>query len=146
MKHIPVIKESDISAELEHRLSLNISKNIFWQSNTHPYFPKYINIECITFQNILIIGLNAWIWGIIWTWLWASSRRWWRTGKPGVLQSMGSQRVGHNWETEFHAKSLELGTSSSAHTFFLCYLLSVSCVLNCAKISSSKTSMCKEIL
>ena len=29
MKHIPVIKESDISAELEHRLSLNISKNIF---------------------------------------------------------------------------------------------------------------------
>ena len=26
-----------------------------------------------------------------WTWVWASSRRWWRTGKPGVLQSMGSQ-------------------------------------------------------
>ena len=24
-----------------------------------------------------------------WTWVWASSRRWWRTGKPGVLQSMG---------------------------------------------------------
>ena len=32
--------------------------------------------------------------------VWASSRRWWRTGKPGVLQSMGSQRVGHNWATE----------------------------------------------
>ena len=28
-----------------------------------------------------------------WTWLWASSRRQWRTGKPGVLHSMGSQRV-----------------------------------------------------
>ena len=28
-----------------------------------------------------------------WTWIWASSERWWRTGKPGVLQSMGSQRV-----------------------------------------------------
>jgi len=28
-----------------------------------------------------------------WTWVWASSRRWWRTGKPGVLQSMGSQRA-----------------------------------------------------
>ena len=37
---------------------------------------------------------------IQWTWVWASSRRWWRTGKPGVLQSMGSQRVGHNWVTE----------------------------------------------
>ena len=31
---------------------------------------------------------------------WANSRRWWRTGKPGVLQSMGSQRVGHDWVTE----------------------------------------------
>jgi len=30
-----------------------------------------------------------------WTWVWESSGRWW-TGKPGVLQSMGSQRVGHN--------------------------------------------------
>ena len=34
-----------------------------------------------------------------WTWVWASSGRWWRTGKPGVLQSIGSQRVGH-WVTE----------------------------------------------
>ena len=30
MKHITSIKESDIIAELEYRLSLNISKNIFW--------------------------------------------------------------------------------------------------------------------
>ena len=30
------------------------------------------------------------------TWVWASSRRWWRTGEPGMLQSMGLQRVGHN--------------------------------------------------
>ena len=35
-----------------------------------------------------------------WTWVWASSRRWERTGKPGVLQSMGPQKVGHNWATE----------------------------------------------
>ena len=32
-----------------------------------------------------------------WTWVWVSfGGRWW-TGKPGVLQSMGSQRVGHDW-------------------------------------------------
>ena len=31
-----------------------------------------------------------------WTQVWANSRRWWRTGKPGVWQSMGSQRVGHD--------------------------------------------------
>ena len=35
-----------------------------------------------------------------WTWDWASPVSWWWTGKPGVLQSMGSQRVGHNWATK----------------------------------------------
>ena len=35
-----------------------------------------------------------------WTWVWASSRSWWWTGKLGVLQSTGSQRVGHDWATE----------------------------------------------
>ena len=30
---------------------------------------------------------------------WANSRREWRTGRPGVLQSMGLQRVWHNWAT-----------------------------------------------
>ena len=34
------------------------------------------------------------------TWVWASSGRWWRAGKPGVLQSMGSQRVVHSWAME----------------------------------------------
>ena len=34
--------------------------------------------------------------------LWASSRSWWRTGKPRMLQSMGSQRFGHNWATELN--------------------------------------------
>ena len=35
-----------------------------------------------------------------WAWVWVNSRSWWMTGKPGMLQSMGSQRVGHNWATE----------------------------------------------
>ena len=33
-------------------------------------------------------------------WIWARSRRWWRAGKPGVLQTMGSQQVGHGLATE----------------------------------------------
>ena len=36
------------------------------------------------------------------TWIWASSGSWWWTGKPGVLQSMGSQRVGHDCVTELN--------------------------------------------
>ena len=35
-----------------------------------------------------------------WTWVWANSRRKWRTGKAGGLQSMRSQRIGHNLATE----------------------------------------------
>ena len=32
-----------------------------------------------------------------WTWAWLSSASWWWTGKPGMLQSMGSQRIVHDW-------------------------------------------------
>ena len=35
-------------------------------------------------------------------WFWLSSGSWCWTGKPGVLQSMGSQRAGHDWETELN--------------------------------------------
>ena len=35
-----------------------------------------------------------------WTWVWASSGKWWRTGRPVMLQSMGFQKVRHNWVTE----------------------------------------------
>ena len=34
------------------------------------------------------------------TWVWVSSRSWWWTGRPGMLQSLGSQRVGYNLATE----------------------------------------------
>ena len=35
-----------------------------------------------------------------WTWIWANSQRQWRTEEPGVLQFMGSQRVGHDLRTK----------------------------------------------
>ena len=37
-----------------------------------------------------------------WTWVWVSSGSWWWTGKPGVLQSMGLQRVRHDGATELN--------------------------------------------
>ena len=37
-----------------------------------------------------------------WTWVWASFQSWWWTGKTNVLQSMGSQRVSHDWATELN--------------------------------------------
>ena len=38
------------------------------------------------------------------TWVWASSRSWWWTGEPGMLQSMGLQRVRQNWPTKLNWK------------------------------------------
>ena len=35
-----------------------------------------------------------------WTWVWVNSGSWWWTGRPGVLQFTGLQRVGHDWATE----------------------------------------------
>ena len=50
--------------------------------------------ECIS-------GWDGWMASPIqWTWTWANSRRWWGTGRSGVLQSMGLQRVGHDLATE----------------------------------------------
>ena len=49
-------------------------------------------------------GWDGWMASLTqWTWVWARSGRWWRTGKPGMLQSMGPQRVGHDWVTEKQA-------------------------------------------
>ena len=39
---------------------------------------------------------------IQWTWVWVNSGSWWWIGRPGVLQSMGSQRVEHDWTTELN--------------------------------------------
>ena len=48
-------------------------------------------------------GWDGWMASLTqWTWVWVSSRSWWWTGKPGMLQSMGSQRVRHDWVTELN--------------------------------------------
>ena len=45
-----------------------------------------------------IIGWDGWMASPMqWTWTWANFRRWWGTGRPGILQSMGLQRVRHDW-------------------------------------------------
>ena len=46
-------------------------------------------------------GQNGWIASLTQRiWVWADSERWWRAGKPGMLQFMGSQRLGHDLVSE----------------------------------------------
>ena len=37
-----------------------------------------------------------------WTWVWVNSGSWWSSGRPGVLQSMGSQRIRYDWANELN--------------------------------------------
>ena len=41
-------------------------------------------------------------WPTRWTWVWVNSGSWWWTGRPGMLQFTGLQRVGHDWATELN--------------------------------------------
>ena len=72
-------------------------------------------------------GWDGWMASLsLWTWVWASLRSWWWTGKPGVLQSMGSQRVGHDWATElkwFISHLLTLFNFCSSYWLYYCAFL-----------------------
>ena len=48
-------------------------------------------------------GWDDWMpWPTLWMWVWVNSGSWCWTGRPGMLQFMGSQRVGHDWATELN--------------------------------------------
>ena len=46
--------------------------------------------------------MAGWHHGLDGRWVWVNSRRWWWTGRPGVLRFMGSQTVRHDWATELN--------------------------------------------
>ena len=48
-----------------------------------------------------------------WTWVWVNSGSWWWTGRPGVLQFIGLQRVGHNWVTELNWTELMIASTTN---------------------------------
>ena len=71
-----------------------------------------------------IVGWDCWMasptW---WTWVWASSGSWWCTQKPGVLQSMGWQRVGHSWATELNWNHFKIELKSKLKHIYFCLCL-----------------------
>ena len=80
-------------------------------------------------------GWAGWMASLIrWTWVWASSGRWWRTGKPGVMQSTGSQRVGHDWATEQQQRSI--------HSLNPLIAKSVLCAHESASLSQISSCVC----
>ena len=54
-----------------------------------------------------------------WTWIWVNSGSWWWTRRPGMLQLMGLQRVGHDWATELNWTELNWRVDSLEKTLML---------------------------
>ena len=88
-------------------------KDWCWRWNSNTLQSKHLMRRADSFEKTLMLGKTGgrrrrgrqrmrWLNGI------SDSKdvnlsmllSWWWTGKPGVLQSMGSQRVGHDWVTE----------------------------------------------
>ena len=97
-----ILKEISPKYSLE-RLMLNLKLQYFghlmWRADSFEKTLMLGKIEGRREGNDR--GWDGWMASLTeWTWVWASSCRRWRTGKPGMLQSMGSQRVGHDWVTE----------------------------------------------
>ena len=62
-------------------------------------------------------GWDGWMVSLTqWIWVWANSGRQWRTREPGMLQSMGSQRVRHDWGTEHTHTVLRCSDSSDGES------------------------------
>ena len=93
-----ILKEINLEYSLDGlmlKLKLQYFGHLMWRT-THLIRPW-------CWENLKVGRWDGWMasptW---WTWVWVSSRIWWWTGKPGVLQFMGSQRVGHDWATELN--------------------------------------------
>ena len=65
----------------------------------------YLLIRADSFEKTLMLekiegrrrGWQRVRWPTQWTWVWVDSGSWWWTGRPGMLQFMGSQRIEHDW-------------------------------------------------
>ena len=86
-------------------------------------------------------GWNGWMASLTqWTWVWASSGRWLRTEKSGVLKSMELQRIRHNWaRTTITTWNTELRNILALYMIprKRCYNFRCCAVLNCSVISNS---------
>ena len=106
---LSILKEVSPEYSLE-RLMLKLKLNIlatWWEEPTHwkrPWCWERLKAGGEGDDR----GWDGWMASLTrWTWVWVGSGSWWWRGKPGVLQSMGSQ-IRHNWVTELMFQSLNL--------------------------------------
>ena len=101
----PILREINPEYSLEG-LRLKLKLQVFWSpdvANASEKSQMLGKIEGRRREGIR--GWDGWMASSMhWTWTWANFRRWWGTGRPGMLQSMGLQRSRHDWMTEQQIK------------------------------------------
>ena len=91
------------------KLKLQYFGHLIWRTDS---FEKTLMLGKIEAEGEGDRGWDGWMASLTqWTWVWASSGSWWWTGQPGVLQSTGSQRVGHDWATELNCSCVLVAKS-----------------------------------
>ena len=115
------IKQDATSLNMFLLTAYLVNKHISWWSSRKGIFKRanknYISKIC---EKIFLIGpihcnwlslrgegddrgWDGWMASqTLWMWVWVNSGSWWWTGRPGVLWSMGSHRVRHDWVTELN--------------------------------------------
>ena len=80
----------------------HIWQDPLWSLQWTTYTPPFHTGTNWTFTFVKKLSYEPlYVWILTrWTWVWINSRIWWWTRKPGMLQSMGSQRFRHDWVTE----------------------------------------------
>ena len=101
------VKKKQLELGVEHELVQNWERSTSSSNTLATWCKEPIHEKGLWCWERLRIGeggdrgCDGWMTSPIqWTWVWTNSRRWWRRGKPGVLQSMGMQRLGYDWVTE----------------------------------------------
>ena len=73
------------------------------------------------------------------TWIWVGSGSWWWIGKPGMLQSMGSQRIRHYWRTELNWRPPQITILPYCFSFSLEWFCSLPPVQYCGPLVPSSS-------
>ena len=85
------------------KLKMQYFGHLLWRTAS---FEKTLMLGKIEGKRRGWLGWDGWMASLTQqTWVWVNSGGWWWTGRPGVLQSMVSQRVGHGWVTELKLRN-----------------------------------------
>ena len=94
----PILKEISPGCSWEGlmlKLNLQYFGHFMWRADS---FEKTLMLGKIEGREGDHRGWDGWMASPTqWSWVWVDSGSWWWTGRPGVLQFMGSQSVGHDW-------------------------------------------------